>query len=338
MTLIKYTATIRNNGPNNDFNVVVSFTPPTGATVQSIQPFGGVGVVVGNDWTLAEFKVGFVYKADVVLNVPDPSLLAGNLTISINGTLVEVVPANNIATGQLPTTMNCPGGQTVVVQTGPCPPPTATPVSDTAPLFNGYVGGNDTKCNAGVTEFRVLTGSEVNATIVKFDKTTGYYEVNPVDVTLPWSFQYNIYCIDACSACPTGNEWGPFGPATVSGNPVTGLNSCTVGMNGTGRTITDASTAGEKTLVITDSVVLVDNSSSAVAMTINPANVNLAGCGRFIHVVVIGDHPSVNAVSITASSGKIVDGTTVAAATNTFNFPNFGSIKLWSDGTNIYVL
>ena len=90
-------------------------------------------------------------------------------------------------------------------------------VDDPQAATSGQVTSNDVFCSSPdeplvATEFRLVSGSEVNVTVDSFT-TFGDYSVTPTDLSLAWSFDYEIVCI------VDGVEY-PQNTATVSGDPV----------------------------------------------------------------------------------------------------------------------
>ena len=88
--------------------------------------------------------------------------------------------------------------------------------------------------------------------------------------------------------------------------------------------------------LITDDILLIDASLNTVDITLtSPASMISAGYYKSVKIKVIDLS---NAVTITTPSGKIVDNTDIATATNTYSFSLTGeAIDLVTDGTNYFV-
>jgi hypothetical protein len=99
---------------------------------------------------------------------------------------------------------------------------------------------------------------------------------------------------------------------------------------------------GNHVAAVTEKTILVDNSGGIIQIDVDPA-IFFDGAivkGQILDIKIIGAIPSGgNLVTVVASTGVIVDATTIGGATPTFTFTNLGeSVRLHSDGTNLFVL
>lgn len=207
---IKFQLPLANNGSIDLTNVIVSITPPaTGVSFITAVPTVGTYDSVLETWVVDVLPVGATYHLYTeweVTNILEAPFTFTVSTIS-DQNVDENTPADNTATKTytLDDLYPCPN----------CPPPAMVLDSTTWDRVSGVVDFEP--CTDCTTELTTVVDSEVNITSVELDSETGFYTVDPASETDAWEFQVEGNCINCPYYCNGGNDYGPFGPITVSG-------------------------------------------------------------------------------------------------------------------------
>lgn len=238
---ISYNIPVTNNGPNNATGVIVTVTVPTGLTfVSATVPTGtsyddGTGV-----WTIGNLSVDQTLYLGLVFEISDANETPFVMGVAAAGNEAENIVINNTASDTKDRNCEqcydgcnngcgncgCGCGNNGCAGCSGCGccaplPNTETPIAQPANVNNAGISGNvtagDVPCNnCCATRYRLVAASEVNLDSVTLNEETGDYFVVLTDPTEVWSFQYEIYCV-LCGGCDDTQEFGGFGPATVSG-------------------------------------------------------------------------------------------------------------------------
>lgn len=233
-TITGITRTITNQNANTPFtNVVGTFTVPDGLLLTNVVAPSGTTFVTPI-WYAGTIN-GLVSKTlqfDVKVLDINKAYTYTHEGQSYFGFLITFVASSdqgNLESNTQDNTFNIPFKLDGVCATQPYnyynnltnnfAPPTPCGVDDPYQNVSGNVMINDTLCGNGCTTTAAyVTGSAVNCTVNAFDVGNGNYNVTITDATVAWSFTYTL----SCSNCPSGSNYGPFGPYTVSGTPLIG--------------------------------------------------------------------------------------------------------------------
>lgn len=163
-------------------------------------------------WTVGGLNAGNSATLTIEVEVTDQSLQPFTSSVTVSGNEFEPYLLNNISNNQKGGACNggCAGGFNC----------SDNPVSCTC----GTIGVISGTCSTGSTvDYRVVEDSAVNCT-PNLDSTTGHYNVVLDDYSLPWSFEWEVYC--CCDEICTG----PLASCEIAGQspfpPVESLDLC----------------------------------------------------------------------------------------------------------------
>lgn len=206
---IKFQIPLQNKGNIDLTNVVTTITVPNGVSFLLASPTAGTYDSGQDEWTVPILPVGKTYTLYIEFKVDDEQQAPYTFVVTTvsDQQADESTPADNTysRTYTLDDLYPCPN----------CPPPSMTLTNTTWEQVSGFVDFEP--CTDCTTEITLVTSSEVNIDDVVIDPETGYYTVELTDKTKPWSFQVEGNCINCPYWCNSGNDYGPFGPITVSG-------------------------------------------------------------------------------------------------------------------------
>jgi hypothetical protein len=187
------------NGPINNAGVSVVVTLPVGWAIQpGVVP--SMGTFAGNTWTIGAMIAN--QTASIAIPVKNSTLVGSPWVFGAQVFGMDTNISNNQFT------------ESVTLTSCDICPPSAGAVADPFACICGNVSTNDTRCTSGITTWIPQALSEVNCVINNMDASTGAYNISVLDLTLPWSFQYSIWCDDGSGPLQTS------GPALVSGAAV----------------------------------------------------------------------------------------------------------------------
>jgi len=221
---------LKNNSTIALTGTTLSMTVPTGISVVSVVPRNAKGTYSPSTkvWTVGNIAVGEEAYADYVFEITDKSqaytyTYEGAQYFGFQITFVAASnesPDINLANNTKYVNITVSGACATQPSNYYCPPvnnfaiPSPCVVDDPYQNITGNVAVNDTACGQGcTTTYALVSASEVNCVINAFDTGNGNFNITVVDALSDWSFQYT----ESCSGCPSGSSYGPFGPATVSG-------------------------------------------------------------------------------------------------------------------------
>lgn len=187
------------------FSIIKSAGSPCTATV-TVPTFPGLTFQ-----SITSSKAGIVYS-NPTISWPATFVSGENVEVNITYlvTNISLIPSELEATVAFVCDTNSFNNVlTETLEVEFCPP-SAGAVDDTG-CSCGTVANNDTVCSSCTTQYRIVTGSEVNVIISSFNSETGNYTLNYIDPTLDGSFEYRIWCVN----CADGNDYDVSG-ATVT--------------------------------------------------------------------------------------------------------------------------
>jgi len=203
---------VNNTSPITVTGVEGAVTLPAGVTFASYSATKGSYDDGTGVWTVGGLLPGASATLTIEVEVSDESLQPYTASVTVSGNEFEPYLLNNIANNQKGGACNegCAAGFNC----------SDNPVSCTC----GSIGMVSGTCSAGSTiDYRVVEGSEVNCT-PNLDSATGNYNVVLDDYSLPWSFDWEVYC--CCDEICTG----PLSSCTISGQspfpPVESIDLC----------------------------------------------------------------------------------------------------------------
>lgn len=187
------------NGPSNNAGVSVVVTLPVGWAIQpGVVP--SIGTFAGNTWTIGGMIANQV--ASIAIPVKNSTIVGSPWVFGAQVFGMDTNITNNQFT------------EAVTLTSCDICPPSAGAVADPFACICGNVSTNDTPCTSGISSWLPQALSEVNCVINNMDASTGAYNISVLDLTLPWSFQYSLWCDDGSGPLQTS------GPALVSGSAI----------------------------------------------------------------------------------------------------------------------
>ena len=201
--------TVTNNGTIKATNVVGTLTEPAlGISLIKVTTQKGTYNSTTKEWAIGDLPAGQTTGIVLEYNVTDINEAPFTFTMAFVSDVVDADPLDNEITKiyQASDIYPCPD----------CGPPSIT-LNDTS--WYAVHGKIDftANCQECDTEITLVPMSEVNVNTVTIDPVTGFYTVVPTDPVLPWSFDVEANCINCPYWCNGGNDFGPYGPKTVSG-------------------------------------------------------------------------------------------------------------------------
>ncbi len=181
--VVQITVPVLNSRPYPDTNVQVQFTIPAGVVISDyiLQSNGGSFNTSSKLWSIGTLAANASTTLVLTIKATDITLAPFTITGVLSGTLADSNAGNNSTSW--------------VIQADTCPP-AAGANPDTSGCLCGDVSLNDTKCSAGITEWRLNVLSITNSTSpYTWDELTGQYAFIPDDNSLPITFTYDLYCV-----------------------------------------------------------------------------------------------------------------------------------------------
>lgn len=203
-TKVLWKVVARNNGSfnlNTGVNVQLAWSNPVVYHRRSdITDTQGVifgnGTASGTHFNIAThlWNVGSLAVGQEKILIIETTLPAGtDLSVALPLTLTKTISVNSLTDVVIENNVSIDVLQSYCLDT-PCGP-TAAAVSGIG--CRCTVANNDTPCNYGITEWRIVPGSLVNTQLDKldFNPEDGTYSEYLTNPGIPGSFQYGIYCI-----------------------------------------------------------------------------------------------------------------------------------------------
>lgn len=201
--------TVTNNGTITSTNVVGTLTEPvTGLSLVKVTTQKGTYNSTTKEWSVGNLQAGHTTGIVLEYSVTDINEAPFTFTMAFTSDQVDADPLDNEITKiyQASDIYPCPD----------CGPPSITLNDTTWYSVHGIVDFT-ANCQECDTEITLVPMSEVNVTSVTIDPVTGFYTAIITDASLSWSFDVEASCINCPYWCNGGNDFGPYGPKTVSG-------------------------------------------------------------------------------------------------------------------------
>ncbi len=198
-----------NNGDTAATGVQVQLTIPTGLTFKSADPSVGSFASGTLLWTVGNLAPQSLETMTVVASVSSTINFPLTATSLVSANESDSDQSNNFDT----TSLTCANMTDCDCDTTVVDPLCTSPINDACTC--GNLQDHVTLCTNGETFFRSF-GTPTNG-VVTIEEETGEYTFIPDNQTLPWSFQYQVFCRDNCTG--SIQETGPFGTCTVNGGP-----------------------------------------------------------------------------------------------------------------------
>ncbi len=205
---VAFTAT--NYGTITAPNVIGTLTEPAlGISLVKVTTQKGTYNSTTKEWAVGDIPAGKSYGIVLEYNVTDINEAPFSFTMAFVSDEADADPLDNAITKiyQASDIYPCPD----------CGPPSIT-LNDTS--WYAVHGKIDftANCQECDTEITLVPMSEVNVTSVTIDPATGFYSAVITQPSLSWSFDVEASCTNCPYWCNGGNDFGPYGPKTVSGS------------------------------------------------------------------------------------------------------------------------